>query len=113
MLRNNKPWEKARCSLLSNKSERLAWEEAVKKACNRTPERRSEFLTASDIPVKRLYESSDANEVQDALGYPGFFPFTRGVQPTMYRGRFWTMRQYSGFGTAEESNQRYRYLLEH
>ena len=47
------------------------------------------------------------------LGFPGEYPFTRGVQPTMYRGRFWTMRQYAGFGTAEESNERYKYLLEH
>jgi methylmalonyl-CoA mutase N-terminal domain/subunit len=96
--------------LSSNKSERQAWEEAVKKAVAQTPERRSSFVTPSGIPVKRLYESADAQGISD---YPGFFPYTRGVQPTMYRGRFWTMRQYSGFGTPEESNRRYHYLLEH
>ena len=67
--------------------------------------------TPSGIPIKPLYTAADAGDVD--LGAPGAFPFTRGVYPTMYRGRLWTMRQYAGFGTAEETNRRYRYLLEH
>src|SRR5689334_6435006 len=76
-------------------------------------ERKERFTTPSGIPIDRLYtEENLANwDPQSALGYPGEFPFTRGIYPTMYRGRFWTMRQYAGFGTAIESNQRYRYLL--
>ncbi len=96
----------------SNEPTRQAWEKTVEEILARTTERQREFVTASGIPVKRLYESSDAREAQESLEYPGFYPFTRGVQPTMYRGRLWTMRQYSGYGTAEESNQRYHYLLE-
>ena len=96
----------------SNEPARQAWERTVEEILARTTERQREFVTASGIPVKRLYESSDTQELQKSLGYPGFYPFTRGVQPTMYRGRLWTMRQYSGYGTAEESNQRYHYLLE-
>jgi len=78
------------------------------------PERKARFTTLSGVPVERLYtaESRGADWQADAeLGYPGEFPYTRGIYPTMYRGRFWTMRQYAGFGTAVESNQRYRYLL--
>jgi methylmalonyl-CoA mutase N-terminal domain/subunit len=67
--------------------------------------------TPSGIPIKPLYTAADADDVE--TGAPGEFPFTRGVYPTMYRGRLWTMRQYAGFGTAEETNERYRYLLEH
>jgi methylmalonyl-CoA mutase N-terminal domain/subunit len=77
-------------------------------------ERKARFTTLSGVPVERLYtaESRGADWRADAeLGYPGEFPYTRGIYPTMYRGRFWTMRQYAGFGTALESNQRYRYLL--
>ena len=96
----------------SNKQARDTWEKTVEKALERTPERRQEFQSTSDIPIKRLYENSDVSEVEERLGYPGAFPFTRGIQPTMYRGRFWTMRQYAGFGTAEESNKRYHYLLD-
>jgi methylmalonyl-CoA mutase N-terminal domain/subunit len=76
-------------------------------------ERRARFDTPSGVPVEPLY--SPGNSVRDydgQLGYPGEFPFTRGVYPTMYRGRLWTMRQYAGFGTAEETNRRYHYLLE-
>jgi methylmalonyl-CoA mutase N-terminal domain/subunit len=97
--------------LSSNRSEKEAWERAVKESISRSPERQREFLTPSGSPITRLYESSDVKNAEDALGYPGFYPFTRGVQPTMYRGRLWTMRQYAGFGTAEESNRRYNYLL--
>jgi methylmalonyl-CoA mutase, N-terminal domain len=76
-------------------------------------ERKARFTTISGLPVDRLYseESLPNWDPEEALGYPGEFPHTRGIYPTMYRGRFWTMRQYAGFGTAVESNQRYRYLL--
>src|SRR5713101_326032 len=92
------------------------WEEkVVKKTVARSPERRARFETTSGIEIKRLYTPADTADLDynGALDFPGQYPFTRGVQPTMYRGRFWTMRQYAGFGTAEESNKRYRYLLEH
>ncbi len=77
------------------------------------PERQDAFETESSIPVERIYTPADVETdyIRD-LGFPGQYPFTRGVQPTMYRGRFWTMRQYAGFGTAEETNTRYKYLLE-
>src|ERR1700716_2811231 len=76
-------------------------------------ERKEKFTTYSGLPIDRLYrEENLANwDAESALGYPGEFPYTRGIHPTMYRGKFWTMRQYAGFGTAIESNQRYRYLL--
>ncbi|HET6931443.1 MAG TPA: methylmalonyl-CoA mutase family protein [Candidatus Acidoferrum sp.] len=80
---------------------------------NSPAERRPQFTTLSGLPVERLYseESLRAWDPEEALGYPGEFPYTRGIYPTMYRGRFWTMRQYAGFGSAAESNKRYRYLL--
>ncbi|MHA2600513.1 MAG: acyl-CoA mutase large subunit family protein [Candidatus Thorarchaeota archaeon SMTZ1-83] len=86
----------------------------VKKVIGRFPERKEEFETVSGIPVKRLYTPADMEPIDymKDIGFPGEFPFTRGVQPTMYRGRFWTMRQYSGFATAKETNERYRFLLE-
>jgi methylmalonyl-CoA mutase N-terminal domain/subunit len=79
----------------------------------KSAERKARFTTISGLPVDRLYteESLPNWDPEEALGYPGEFPYTRGIYPTMYRGRFWTMRQYAGFGSAEESNQRYRYLL--
>ncbi len=86
----------------------------VAKTLAKFPEQRTKFVTASDEPVERLYVPT-ANSIQhyaEKLGFPGEYPFTRGVQPTMYRGRYWTMRQYAGFATAEESNARYKYLLE-
>lgn len=78
-----------------------------------TSERKAKFTTLSGLPVERLYseESLPNWDPEEALGYPGEFPYTRGIYPTMYRGRFWTMRQYAGFGSAAESNKRYRYLL--
>ncbi|MFW6223723.1 MAG: acyl-CoA mutase large subunit family protein [Spirochaetota bacterium] len=92
-----------------------AWERGtLSKALERFGERAQEFRSGSDLPVKPLYTPlalSDADYEQD-LGFPGEYPYTRGVQPTMYRGRLWTMRQYAGFGTARESNERYKYLLE-
>lgn len=89
------------------------WErETLNPLKQRYPERKDEFQTTSGIPVDRLYipENPDP-DYEERLGFPGEYPFTRGVQPTMYRSRFWTMRQYAGFGTAAESNERYKYLL--
>ena len=76
-------------------------------------ERKEQFTTLSGIPLERVYSPDAAldSEREESIGYPGEYPFTRGIYPTMYRGRFWTMRQYAGFGSAVESNQRYRYLL--
>ena len=91
------------------------WERSVYGAAvKKFPEKQTEFTTASFNPVKALYSPFDVDEnaYETRLGFPGQYPFTRGVQPTMYRGRYWTMRQYAGFGTAQESNTRYRYLLE-
>ncbi len=91
------------------------WEEGpVAKTVARFPEREEQFETPSGIPVKRLYTPLDTWDLDydRQLGFPGQYPFTRGVQPTMYRGRFFTMRQYSGFGTAVETNRRFRFLLE-
>jgi methylmalonyl-CoA mutase N-terminal domain/subunit len=78
------------------------------------PERRPEFRSSSEIEIRDLYTPADVAELDEErdLGRPGEFPFTRGVQPTMYRGRLWTMRQYAGFSTAADTNQRFRYLLE-
>ncbi|HZC79037.1 MAG TPA: methylmalonyl-CoA mutase family protein, partial [Ktedonobacterales bacterium] len=78
-------------------------------------ERLPAFTTSSGIEVEPLYTTEQLAgwNPEEALGYPGEYPFTRGIQPTMYRGRLWTMRQYAGFGTAEESNRRYQYLLRH
>ncbi len=90
------------------------WEEkTVKKAIERFPERKEKFMSTSGYEIKRLYTPLDIENMDylNDLGFPGEDPFTRGVQPTMYRARFWTMRQYAGFGTAEESNKRYKYLL--
>jgi methylmalonyl-CoA mutase N-terminal domain/subunit len=90
------------------------WETtAMSKYIQKAPERKKEFVSASSIPVKRLYTPADIEDTDYLrdLGFPGEFPATRGVYPTMYRGRFWTMRQYAGFGTAEETNQRFKYLL--
>ncbi|WIG59222.1 MAG: Methylmalonyl-CoA mutase [Ktedonobacterales bacterium] len=92
------------------------WRETTyRRAVEKGGEREPQFTTSSEIPVQPLYTSDDLAgwDARTALGYPGEYPYTRGVRPTMYRGRFWTMRQYAGFGTAEESNQRYHYLLEH
>jgi methylmalonyl-CoA mutase N-terminal domain/subunit len=97
------------------KKEKSRWLENVyNKIKNKLKERKSDFLTSSGIRMKELFTPADIEETDymKDLGFPGEFPYTRGVQPTMYRGRFWTMRQYAGFGTAEDSNKRYRYLLE-
>jgi methylmalonyl-CoA mutase N-terminal domain/subunit len=90
------------------------WDRKVAAQLNRNAERKQEFKTDSDIPVERLYTPVDTAGLsyEGDLGLSGEYPFTRGVQPTMYRGRLWTMRQYAGFGTAEETNRRFKYLLE-
>jgi methylmalonyl-CoA mutase, N-terminal domain len=91
------------------------WDQGpLQKTLGRAPERRPQFTSISGMPVERLYTPADmaGADYHRDLGFPGEYPFTRGVQPTMYRGRFWTMRQYAGFGNARESNERYRYLLE-
>ncbi len=89
------------------------FERSLEKTINKFPERREKFLTVSDKEVKRIYTKEDTKNIdyEERLGFPGVYPFTRGVQPTMYRGRFWTMRQYAGFGDADESNKRYKFLL--
>ena len=94
---------------------RREWEErTLKPSLARSPERPVPFTDSSGAPVERLHTPADTAAVDYVrdLGFPGEFPYTRGVQPTMYRGRFWTMRQYAGFGSATETNQRFRYLLE-
>src|SRR5919197_3128565 len=103
------------------------WKETtLKKSLDKFKERRERFETSSGIELPRLampstsalsgavgeVEASGDKYYLEKLNFPGQYPFTRGVQPTMYRSRFWTMRQYAGFSTAEESNKRYRYLLE-
>ena len=89
------------------------WQGMVDKALARFPERKENFTTTSDIAMKRLFTPADVDAIDynEEVGFPGEFPFTRGVQPTMYRARFWTMRQYAGFGSAKQTNERYRYLL--
>ncbi|HET7494008.1 MAG TPA: methylmalonyl-CoA mutase family protein [Candidatus Limnocylindrales bacterium] len=95
---------------------RERWRSTIRaKSVASAPERREHFETSSGIEIRDLYTPADIaglDEDRD-LGRPGAFPFTRGVQPTMYRSRFWTMRQYAGFATAEETNRRFRYLLDH
>lgn len=90
-----------------------AWEEKVEARLAKVPERKEKFTTSSDIEVERVYFPEElTDEYMEQSGLPGEYPYTRGVQPTMYRGRFWTMRQYAGFGSAEETNKRFKYLLE-
>ena len=94
--------------------EKKRWEEeTLNPALNKFKERKDEFKTSSGIEVPRLALDPElASAMDTSQGFPGEYPFTRGVQPTMYRGRFWTMRQYAGYASAEESNARYRYLLD-
>jgi len=90
------------------------YEEVIAKSIAKVPERKSPFMSTSGYEIKRVYTPEDIQDLDyvEDLGFPGDYPYTRGVQPTMYRARFWTMRQYAGFGTAEESNKRYKYLLQ-
>ena len=90
------------------------WEEkSYKRFIQKNPERQKEFSTISFVPVKPLYSPEQFTDENyfDKIGFPGEYPYTRGIQPTMYRGKLWTMRQYAGFGNARESNRRYKYLL--
>ncbi len=96
------------------KQKALSWDEKIQKQIEKKPERRTEFATVSELPVKRVYWPWDVEnfDLETDLALPGSYPFTRGVQPNMYRGRLWTMRQYAGFGSAEETNKRFKYLIE-
>jgi methylmalonyl-CoA mutase N-terminal domain/subunit len=99
---------------MANKTKQEWRDTTLAPALKRAAERQDKFETSSGAEIDTVYTSEDlpdSDHVRD-LGYPGEYPFTRGVQPNMYRGRIWTIRQYAGFGTAEETNQRYRYLLE-
>jgi methylmalonyl-CoA mutase N-terminal domain/subunit len=93
---------------------RERWEETtLQETLERYPERADEFITTSGKPVERLYTPLEVEgEYMEELGLPGEYPFTRGIHPTMYRGRLWTMRMFAGFGTAEETNRRFKYLLD-
>lgn len=97
---------------MSISEKKQAWQAAVEKSMAKAPERKKSFRNSSDVELERCYAPQfDYPGYEENLGFPGQHPFTRGVQPTMYRGRFWTMRQYAGFGNAAESNERYKYLL--
>jgi methylmalonyl-CoA mutase N-terminal domain/subunit len=92
------------------------WEETtLQHSLVRQAERKDQFITTSSEPIERLYTPLDIQQMDylDDLGLPGEFPFTRGIHPTLHRGRLWTMRMFAGFGTAEETNDRFKYLLEH
>jgi methylmalonyl-CoA mutase N-terminal domain/subunit len=94
---------------------RERWRETTRdKSLKGRGERRERFATTSDIEIADLYTPADTADLapDESLGMPGEFPYTRGVQPTMYRGRLWTMRQYAGFASAAQTNERFRYLLE-
>jgi methylmalonyl-CoA mutase N-terminal domain/subunit len=95
------------------KAARAKYDEKVDKVLQKMPERRQEFVNTSGIPIHRLYTPLDMEgfDYLEKLGMPGQYPYTRAVQPTAYRGRLWTMRQYAGFGSAEETNERYHFLL--
>ena len=101
---------------MSSGSKKEWREKTLGPVVKRHPEREEQFLTESGIPQEPVYSPEDGEasgfDYQRALGFPGEYPYTRGVQPNMYRGRLWTMRQYSGYATAEESNRRFKYLLE-
>ena len=98
----------------TSKSKREWLDTKLQPAIKKAPEREEKFLTTSGIEIDDVYTPDDrqAFDYNQTLGYPGEYPFTRGVQPTMYRGRMWTMRQYAGFASAEATNKRYHYLLE-
>ena len=97
------------------RAETERWQKNIEKILADKPERSGSFETPSGIPIQRVFSPLDVSEMEfmKDVGLPGEFPFTRGIQSNMYRGRFWTMRQYAGYGTAADTNQRYRYLLEH
>ncbi|GAA0351254.1 acyl-CoA mutase large subunit family protein [Bacillus horti] len=89
------------------------WKKKTEDLLKRFPEQKESYKTSSDIPIERVYLPQQVDDTyKEHLGLPGEFPYTRGIQPTMYRGKLWTMRQYAGFGSAEETNKRFKYLLE-
>ncbi|PYZ94381.1 methylmalonyl-CoA mutase [Salipaludibacillus keqinensis] len=95
------------------KQDFLKWQEQIKEQIKKRPERKEEFQTSSSIPIERTYFPDKIdNAYIDSLGFPGEYPYTRGIRGTMYRGKYWTMRQYAGFGSAQETNERFRYLLD-
>ena len=95
------------------KAAKAKYDETVAKVLTKMPERKAEFVNTSGIPIARVYTPLDLADFDylQKLGVPGQYPYTRAVQPTAYRGRYWTMRQYAGFGSAEETNERYHFLL--
>ena len=103
-------------SVTKQYEERLKlWKKQVEKTNKKFPERKTNFVNKSDLEIDPLYMPKNEavyEEYVEKLGFPGQYPFTRGIQPSMYRNRFWTMRQYAGFGSAKETNERFRYLLE-
>jgi methylmalonyl-CoA mutase, N-terminal domain len=110
-----KPKNGGRTSTVTSRGRR-EWEEStLRPGLGKKPERKKEFTTVSSLPIERLYSAEDLKGWDPAarLGFPGEPPFTRGIHPTMYRGRLWTMRQFAGFGSAEDTNKRFHYLLEH
>ncbi|MDD2221168.1 MAG: methylmalonyl-CoA mutase family protein [Clostridia bacterium] len=100
--------------ILKIKAQKAEWEKKTAAALAKRPERKTGFVTSSDLEFDRCYTPDNIENFNyiDQLGMPGEYPYTRGVQATMYRGRHWTMRQYAGFGSASETNQRFKYLLE-
>src|SRR5512139_2647189 len=103
-----------RAKLEQLKQEMEKWiETSLQRSLAQMPERRDRFITTSSEPVGRLYTPLDIADLDylEDLGFPGEYPFTRGVHPTLHRGRLWTMRMFAGFGTAEETNARFKYLL--
>ncbi|MCD6239267.1 MAG: methylmalonyl-CoA mutase family protein [Thermotogae bacterium] len=96
------------------KKKKENWDMKTRSFMEKHPERMKDFKTPSGTPVKRVYTPVDIEDLEydKSIGFPGEYPYTRGIYPTMYRGRLWTMRQYAGFGSAEETNRRYKYLLE-
>ncbi|HKB08256.1 MAG TPA: methylmalonyl-CoA mutase family protein [Candidatus Polarisedimenticolia bacterium] len=110
-----KPKNGGRTSTVTSRGRR-EWEETtLRPGLGKKPERKKEFTTVSSLPIERLYSAEDLKGWDPAarLGFPGEPPFTRGIHPTMYRGRLWTMRQFAGFGSAEDTNRRFHYLLDH
>ena len=108
------PREPAPVSILSRCQFRLRTRSAgIASATRPRPSAATAFTTLSGEPIRPLYTPEDVGSFEERIGFPGEYPFTRGVYPSMYRGRLWTMRQFAGFGTAEETNERFRYLLDH
>src|ERR1700730_6707330 len=117
-LKNPAPANASKKSLTPSSSTtspaRQSWEEnTLKPALQKSPERQQEFTTTSSYPIRRLYTEADLAgwDANRDLGFPGEPPYTRGIHSTMHRGRLWTMRQFAGFGAAEDTNERFRYLL--